>query len=94
MQQVNCPRCSRQTLAGQSNGGRALATDIRLDPSPLDPAGELLALVTGRRTWTVRHGMHGMDAWSRDAATITRWPAGSRPRHGVHADHACGEGKP
>lgn len=92
MQQEKCKRCRQDTLAGQSNGGRALALDVRLDVDELDPAGELDAILSGRHTWTVHHRMDGMDAWHRGSQEIRQRPAASRPRQAVHADHVCERG--
>jgi hypothetical protein len=64
------------------------ALPYRLDPVPLDAAGELAAVVAGRRTWT----LHSSGAVRlRGAKTITEWPAATVPRQQVYADHDCGQ---
>jgi hypothetical protein len=94
MQTRRCPRCGRSILAGYSNGGRALAVDVRLDPDPLDAAGELAALHQGRRTWAVHPGIvDAGEAYARTAGTIGRWPAALTLRPQVHADHRCTKGE-
>ena len=61
--------------------------DVRLDPEPLDPLGELRALVAGRTTYTVHTGSGAVHP--RPAATIRARPASTRPRQQVHAAHQC-----
>lgn len=88
MERRPCPRCGRQVLAGLSNGGRAAALDVQLDPLELTPLGELDALHSGRLTWTVHHTG---DVFARSTLTIEQRPAGQTWRQAVHADHVCTE---
>jgi hypothetical protein len=87
METRQCGRCRTGVLVGLSNGGRALAQDVTLDLVELTPLGELDALHSGRRTWTV-HAASG-HVYARDPAGIGRWPAGQVQRQSVHADHRC-----
>lgn len=86
METRQCPRCGGRTLAGLSNGGRAAAFDVVLDPAELTAIGELDALHSGRRTWTVHSAG---DIHHRGPGQIGTWPAGSGVRRAVHADHDC-----
>ena len=81
-------RCGQTVLAGLSNVGRAAAVHVVLDREELDPAGELAAILDGRRTWTLHHGQ---DAWLRGPWRIRAWPAASGWRQAVHRDHRCGQ---
>ena len=86
METSRCHRCSQPLLVGLSNGGRAAAVDVTLDPLELTPIGELDALHSGRRTWT----LHATgDVHARTAAVISQRVAGCDGRWTVHADHAC-----
>lgn len=80
-----CSRCRASTWPAVDNGGRA-GLPVVLDPTPLDSMGELGALLTGRRTYTVhRNG----DVHARTVQSIRGRPAGRTLRQTVHADHAC-----
>jgi hypothetical protein len=61
--------------------------DVKLDPLELTPIGELDALHSGRRTWT----LHATgDVFARTAGKIrSDTVAGRKGRTTVHADHAC-----
>src|SRR5262245_32367511 len=53
-----CPRCRRVTLTGIAEG-----LHTRVDPTPLNPAAELQALLASRRTYTLtRAGLVERDA--------------------------------
>lgn len=94
MERKKCRRCGQQILTGTSNGGRLAAVDLTLDPTALDPLGELHALHAGRRTWTLHPRTDGAgDAYARTMAIIRSRPAGATPRQTVHADHACRPGQ-
>lgn len=86
MDSKSCSRCGRRILVALTNGGKAAAVDVVLDPDPLTPLGELDAQHAGRRTWTLHHTG---DVHARGARQITTWPAGSGQRRTVHADHQC-----
>ncbi len=82
-----CRVCGVDTIAGLTNGGRALALDVTLDATPLDPRGELEAAVAGCRTYT-HHVVPGV-LHVRSGRTIRQRPAGSQPRQTVHREHVC-----
>jgi len=88
MEDSRCHRCQAQTLVGLSNGGRAAAVDVKLDPLELTPIGELDALHAGRRTWTL-HATGDVFARTADRIASGTHVAGSQGRWTVHADHAC-----
>lgn len=90
MNHEKCRRCEAATLTGCSNGGRLLSVSLTLEATPLlHPDEELAALHEGRTTWTVRHGIGGLDAWHRGSLQIRTRPAGHHPRQTVHAEHQC-----
>lgn len=78
-----CPRCRALCLAGIDDDG----IGAWLDPSPLDPAGELAALLDGAPAWSPCHGTAGL---IRTAHAIEASPAGSDPWRPVLAAHRCG----
>lgn len=58
-----CPRCRHLTLTGLAEGLTA-----RVDPTELDPAGEVAAILTGRATYTLTPAG---ELVHRDASRIT-----------------------
>jgi len=80
---ARCPRCLAEVIAGRTDAG----FDVELDPTELDPLGELGVTVAGGVTYT-RHTWAGVIAYRNPYAIRTR-PAGSRPRQAVHAAHDC-----
>lgn len=85
MDRRKCSRCGATTWPA-SDGGNRGGLPVTLDPTPLDSMGELGALLTGRRTYTVH--ANG-DVHARTVQTIRTRPAGAALRQTVHADHAC-----
>lgn len=83
MRTATCPRCSSRVLVGVDDIG----LDVALDPTPLDQRGEALAVLDGRKTYTVdKPGRRGpRELWRRRAPHI------GHPMHGstVHAAHRC-----
>lgn len=75
-----CPDCWAPTLAVIE-----YARITRVDPTPLTPAGELTALLTGRPTYTHVNGYLNR----RYAFMIDRHPADQRDVHAVHQCHAA-----
>ncbi len=80
-----CPRCRAVVLACIDTNG----IDAWTDPTPVDPHGELLAILAGRRTW--HRTVTGGGLAPRIAPTITAKPA---DRVTVHVEHRCGDPTP
>jgi hypothetical protein len=80
-----CPRCGADIITARTPD-RVAAVDVRADPTPLDPAAELLARLDGRLTWCLVRGEHAPDRirW-RGTDHITA----GRCTHTVIADHRC-----
>lgn len=72
-----CPRCRRPILTATAEGLPA-----RVDATPLDPAGELAALLAGLHTYT--HTRWGELVY-RDASRIR----GRYLQGPTHAEHRC-----
>lgn len=70
------------------------AFEARCDPTPLTALGEALAAVTGRRTWALRREGARYVLDPRTADDIAAWPAGTRQREDVLAEHVCGAAPP
>lgn len=87
-----CPRCKQHTLRGLD--GDTCAFDVTTDPHPLNPLGEALAHIEGRRTYALHHEARGYVLDPRDAAHIQHAPAGTRPREDILRDHKCATGPP
>lgn len=79
-----CPRCRALVLTGVTERP---GHEVVLDPEPLDPAGELDAVLDGRRTVTL-HTVAGR-LTVRGARAIEERPAGTRPREQVLRQHRC-----
>lgn len=63
---VACRRCKRPTVYGLAEGFIA-----RADPAPLDPMGEIRAVLTGLQTYTLRRiGLIQRDASRRADPTL------------------------
>jgi hypothetical protein len=65
--------------------------EVTLDPEPLDPRGELDAIVSGRWTFTLHTGAEQIA--TRGARTISARPARTRAREVVLAEHRCERGR-
>lgn len=79
--------CRAKILAGLDADIAAL--EARCDPQPLSPLGEALAILEGRRTYTLRREGRGWVLDWRDAHEITWSPATSRARRDVVRQHRC-----
>jgi hypothetical protein len=78
-----CPRCGAPIL--RARAGRIAALDVRADPTPLNPAAEILALLDNRLTWCLVESPFGTRIRHRN-----RWHiAAGRCTHTVVADHQC-----
>jgi hypothetical protein len=71
-----CPRCGGLILTAVAEGVPA-----HVDPVPVTVAGEMAALLVGRRSYTLAHG----ELVTRDVDRV------SRPRGAVLVDHRCGQ---
>jgi hypothetical protein len=80
-----CPRCGADTLTARTPD-RVAAVDVRADPTPLDPTGEILARLDGRLTWCLTGGGH---VPARLRWRGTEHIAAGRCTHTVVADHVC-----
>lgn len=82
-----CGNCRAPIMRGLD--GDVAAFLVTVDPNPLDPLGEALALLAGRATFELRwqHGRYELE--HRDAWSITARPAGTHPRLDVVAAHTC-----
>lgn len=65
------------------------AFEVTLDPTPLDPLGETLAIATGRTTYDVVPTKTGLLIEPRSPQRITQ-----PRRHPVLAQHRCGQPLP
>lgn len=61
--------------------------EVVLDPEPLDPEGELAAILDGRWTVTLHTGADQLAM--RGARAIEGRPAGTRTRELVLREHRC-----
>jgi hypothetical protein len=82
-----CRRCGTDTISGLTGNGRAVALDVTVDATPLDPPGELRALMAGCATWTLHTVADELHP--RPPSVIRSRPAGTRPRQTVHPTHWC-----
>lgn len=83
---TRCPRCRLEIIRGHD----PLFGEITLDPTPLDPLGELGAVLTQRQTYTVRALLGARpEARARTPFTMRHRPAGTRAHETVHPTHRC-----
>ncbi len=84
-----CSRCGACTFRGLDADAGAFA--VRVDAYPLDAAGELLALVAGRRTYTLRWipGRARYEIDRRESLDIESHPPGEDVNADVVAVHQC-----
>lgn len=82
-----CARCHTPALVGLDDD--ICATEAATDPTPLNPLGEALALIDGRRTWNLTTTRNGYQLERRDNTHITTNPAGTHPRQDTLAEHRC-----
>lgn len=85
-----CPSCGQTTMRGLDGDVAAFA--VRVDVRPLSQAGELAALVAGRRTYALRWiaGRARYEIDTRDPINIEHEPAGSKMNLDVVVTHSCG----
>lgn len=83
-----CRHCKAPVLAGLDDELCGFPTTV--DPTPLSPIGEALALLAGRTTYRLDKDQQ---LWRRDRWQIAGQPAGTVDRlfpHDVVASHSCG----
>lgn len=80
-----CKTCGRYILTGLDND--MCASVANADPTPVSPLGEALALIGGRRTYTLRQTTDRLELQIRDRWQIAGSPAGTR--HDVLPEHTC-----
>lgn len=83
-----CRRCAFVILTGLDNDTCAIEANV--DPTPLGPLGEALALVDSRGTWSLHREGSRWVLDPRDPFHIAAHPAGSRAREDVLGEHRCG----
>lgn len=83
-----CPRCGAAVMVGDD--ADRMAARAQVDPVPLDARGELVALLQGRSTYTLRYGAQGYAIDYRAAVDIQGGPPGAYTDRDVVADHRCG----
>ena len=89
-----CPmRCGSFVLVGLDDAHQC-ALEARADPIPVSALGEALALVEGRRTWSLHREAGRWVLDPRDDHHIAGYPAGTRLREDVLREHRCGIGVP
>lgn len=81
-----CRDCGAPVLAGLD--GDVAAVTVRVDPAPLDAAGEALAVLGGRGTYSLRRSGRRFELDRRDPFHM-RTPAGTST-YDVCAEHRCG----
>jgi hypothetical protein len=86
VQATACPRCHARTLTAYA--GDIAQVLVKVDPEPLSPLGEALALLAGRYTCSLWRAGNRYELDLRDSFHI-RTPAGSG-KCDVHAEHRCG----
>lgn len=84
---VTCRRCHAPILTGLSADVAAHTAEV--DPAPISPLGEALAVLAGRRTYTLRHLGGKWVVTPRSSFAIAGTPAGTG-RHDTLAAHRCG----
>lgn len=83
---TRCRYCPCSILVGLD--GDRCAWVARVDPLPLSPIGEVLAILGGRRTYALHAGIGRLELVARDRWQIEGAPAGTR--YDVVAAHVCG----
>ena len=80
-----CRQCKRPIITGLDND--MCASVANADPTPVSPLGEALALIGGRRTYTLHQTTDRLELQIRDRWQIAGSPAGTR--HDVLPEHTC-----
>lgn len=77
-----CPTCKRPVLTGLD--ADHLALKATCDPTPLTALGEAVALITGRRTYTLTPGKDRKELDYRD-----EWRIANPTKNPILASHQC-----
>lgn len=80
-----CKACGQLILTGLDND--MCASIANADPTPVSPLGEALALIGGRRTYTLHQTTDRLELQIRDRWQIAGSPAGTR--YDVLPEHTC-----
>lgn len=83
---TKCLVCQQSILAGLDEDQMAMPALV--DPIPLSPLGEALALMDGRHTYKLARHKQGLALWRRTHFNIRAHPASEETI--VVADHKCG----
>jgi hypothetical protein len=83
-----CPDCRAQVLTGPDSDFAAIT--VRLDPTPLSPLGEALALTLGRGAWRIAANAGRLLIDRRSPWAVAGDPAGTLLRADVLTAHTCG----
>lgn len=90
----SCPgRCGQQLLSGLDDPATC-ALEVRVDPVPLSPLGEALAVVEGRYTVALHREAGRLVLDPRSPYDIAARPAGTGDREDVMRQHRCGDPPP
>lgn len=89
---TKCPTCHTPTLVGLDND--VCAITAQTDPTPLDPQGELLALLQGRHTYRIDKQPGGNPKLTRRKAPQIRAPRKHWQQYDVIPEHKCGQQLP
>lgn len=79
-----CPRCKKPILSGLDDDNAARTAHA--DPTPINPVGEAIALLSGRATFDLTSTNGKKQLWRRD-----QWHIGRRRTHPVLPEHRCGQ---
>lgn len=83
-----CPTCKATTITGLDDDTAALTA--RVDPHPLTPLGEALALIDGRPTYRLHRDGGRLVLDTRTHLDIQAHPAGTRLGEDILRTHHCG----
>ncbi|HEU5084459.1 MAG TPA: hypothetical protein VFU14_14040 [Acidimicrobiales bacterium] len=86
-----CRHCHTPVLVGLD--GDVAAVEATVDPTPLSTLGEALAVLTGRRLYTLRRYTGRYHLGDRSPLMIRATPADAA-RYDVLANHVCGQPVP
>jgi hypothetical protein len=88
---TSCRQCGRPVMAGLDDDMCALS--VVVDTYPLSAAGEVVALMSGRRTYSLTWAGGRYEIDRRDEYRIDGNPPGARANVDVVVNHECGTSK-